>query len=477
MKLRNTFAIYLCCLLLAGCAILTQSTHDLVITNANVVDVTSGEVLTGKTLLIDEGVLTAIKDTKPSKTYKAIVSLDAQGKYVIPGLWDNHIHLRGGEALEEENRQLLPLYIANGITTVRDAGGDLYPAIQKWRKQIQAGELVGPRIISAGPKLDGPNPVWEGSIEVASVAGVPAALDSLQSLGVDFVKIYDSTISGEVFLAIVKQAEARGMITSGHMPFTIALGDAMDRGLDITEHLYYTFKAGSAQEDSITTQVRNSSFTNQPISFYTTLGWLYDTYDPATANQFFSRMAKSNTAVVPTLHISQVLNNLQQENHSADAYLAYIGNGIERTYARRFDSAKRQSAETVQFMRNLNSKFRSMLPAMQEAGVTILAGSDAGAYNSYVYPGLSLHKELEQMVEAGLTPLQALQTATINGAKVMKRDAQYGTVAEGKVADLVILDKNPLENISHTQQLHAVIVGGKVYTAQQLQQLLESLKN
>ena len=477
MKLLFSLVLCLSCLFMAGCAATRHASHDLVITNANVVDVEAGKVLPGQMIVINKGVIQEITDTNAPGRYKAANTIDAQGKYIIPGLWDNHIHLRGGEALVEENKNLLPLFIANGVTTVRDAGGDLYPAIRQWRDQITAGELVGPRIITAGPKLDGPNPTWEGSIEVATVAEVPAALDSLQALGVDFVKIYDSTISGDVFLAIVKEAEKRGILTSGHMPFDITLGQAIDSGLDITEHLYYAFKAGSPQEDSITTVVRTSQQSDKPVGFYTALGWVYDSHDPATAQSFFRRMAEANTAVVPTLHISEVLDNLHQDDHSTDKYLAYIGDGIEETYARRINSAKRRSAEAVRFSNNLNAKFHTLIPAMQEAGVTILAGSDAGAYNSYVYPGISLHKELEQMVKAGLSPAQALRTATINGARLMGRSAQYGTVEKGKVADLVLLDQNPLENISHTQRINTVIFGGKVYTEPELQQLLEEVKD
>lgn len=479
MKYLSFLVLCLGSFLFAGCAATQlQSTHDLVvITNANVVDVAAGNVRPNQTLVIDGGIIQEISDTEAAKNYQATATIDAQGKYIIPGLWDNHIHLRGGEALKEENRNLLPLFIANGVTTVRDAGGDLYPAIRQWRDQITAGEQVGPRIITAGPKLDGPNPVWEGSIEVATVAEVPAALDSLQRLGVDFVKIYDSTISGDVFLAIVKEAEARGMMTAGHMPFTVSLGEAIDSGLDITEHLYYAFKSGSPQEDSITTVIQASRETEKPVGFYTALDWLYDSYDPATAQNFFQRMAASNAAVVPTLHISEVLDNLHQDDHSTDKYLAYIGDGIEQTYARRINGAKRRSAEAIQFSNDLNAKFHTLIPAMQEAGVTILAGSDAGAYNSYVYPGISLHRELEELVKAGLTPAQALRTATINGAQFMGRSEQYGTVEQGKVADLVILEQNPLENISHTQSIHSVIFGGKTYTKEELQQLLDEVKN
>ncbi|GAA4429942.1 amidohydrolase family protein [Pontibacter saemangeumensis] len=476
MKLLSALALCLSLLFASGCSESQKTSADLIITNANVVDVASGKVLPKRSLAINDGIILAIADTEAANQYKADTTLDAQGRYVIPGLWDNHIHLRGGEALAEENRNLLPLYIANGVTTVRDAGGDLYPAIRQWRDQIKAGKLIGPRIISAGPKLDGPNATWEGSIEVASVAEVPAALDSLQQLGVDFVKIYDSTISGDVFLAIVREAEARGMLVAGHMPFTVSLGEAIGSGLDITEHLYYAFKSGSPREDSLTAAIRASQQTAKPIGFYTALHSLHDSYDPATAKAFFRRMADANTAVVPTLHISRVLNNLQQDDHSTDPYLAYIGAGIEETYARRVNSARAQPAEAVEFMRSLNAKFHSMIPDMQAAGVIILAGSDAGAYNSYTYPGPSLHKELELLVEAGLTPAQALRAATINGAKVMGRSAKYGTVEKGKVADLVLLDQNPLKNISHTQRIHTVILGGKAYGAKDLQQLLEGVK-
>ncbi|PRY12783.1 amidohydrolase family protein [Pontibacter ummariensis] len=472
MKHVTSLAMLLCGSLLLSCATSKQETYDLLLTNVNVVDVETGSLLPGQTVVIEEGIIQEITDAPSKSRYRAETVIDAQGKYLIPGLWDNHVHLRGGEALEEENKNLLPLFVANGVTTVRDAGGDLYPAIRQWKEQTAAGILTGPRILTAGPKLDGPNPTWQGSIEVATVAEVPAALDSLQQLGVDFVKIYDSTISGDVFLAIVEEAEKRGMQVSGHMPFSVKLSDAMAKGLDATEHLYYAFKAASAKEDSISNVIIAREKTDKPVGFYTALGWLYDTYAPARAQQLFQQMAENNTAVVPTLYISQVLDNLKYEDHSQDSYLPYMGEGIVKTYERRINSAKRQSDEWTAFVQKLKAKFESMVPEMQEAGVTILAGSDAGAYNSYVYPGISLHKELEKLVEAGLTPAQALRTATINGARFMGKADQFGTVAQGKTADLVLLEQNPLEDIKHTQDIHSVILGGKVYSATELQQML-----
>ncbi|WP_347156554.1 amidohydrolase family protein [Pontibacter chitinilyticus] len=476
LKLRYTLLLLLSTAFYSCTTLQQAHTPDLVLTHANVVDVEQGKLLRNKTIVINNGLIKEIGKSSEGKKYKAGNTVDARGKYVIPGLWDNHIHLRGGPELEEATKNLLPLYIVNGITTVRDAGGDLYPAVQEWQKDIAADRLVGPHIISAGPKLDGPTPTWAGSIEVATVANVPAALDSLQKIGVDFVKIYDSTISGDVFLAIIKQAEARDMLTAGHMPFSVKLGDAIDNGLDITEHLYYTFKAGSTKEDSITNVIRASEGTDKPVGFYTALHWLDASFDTATAARFYRKMAAHHTAVTPTLYIGSVLSNLQQQDHTHDAYLAYINDGIIKTYAGRINSAKRQSPEAVTFIHNLEMKFQQMIPAMQAAGVTILAGSDAGAYNSYVYPGQSLHKELEMLQQAGLTPAQALRTATINGATTMGRADKYGTVAVGKVADLVLLNKNPLADIKNTEAIEAVVFGGKLYTSAELKQLLSWLK-
>ncbi|SNC62665.1 Amidohydrolase family protein [Hymenobacter gelipurpurascens] len=463
--------------LAAGCATHPpQQAYDLVITHANVVDVETGQVQPDQTLAITDGQIRRLEKTG-ARPLSAKQTLDAQGKYLIPGLWDMHVHFRGGDSLITANRNLLPLYLAHGITTVRDAGGDLTPAVFEWRKQIRAGQLAGPTIYTSGPKIDGPKPTWAGSLAVENQADIDKALDSLQALKVDYVKIYESTISRDAFLNTVTSAEKRGMLTTGHMPYTATLREASDRGLDASEHLYYVFKACSSKEDSITTAVQRSLGTAKPLGLFAVLPAIYRTFDADAEASIYRTLVKNKTAVVPTLYIQKLLAELPVTDHSQDTLLAYIDPKIQRTYAGRLNGARRQSAATQAFNKQLGAKFMTLVPAMQKAGVTLLAGSDSGASNSYVYPGTSLLGELELMVQAGLTPAQALQTATINGARFLKADQHSGTIRQGKDADLVLLDQNPLENIRNLRHINTVITRGRVYTASDLRQQLQAIKH
>lgn len=450
--------------------------YDLVLKGVHVVDAGKGIVLENQLVGIRADTIRVVQDASEGLEYQADTVIDGSGKWLIPSLWDMHVHFRGGEELTAENKDLLPLYIANGVTVVRDAGGDLTPALLEWRKEQAAGKLLAPRIYTSGPKLDGPNPSWGGSIELESPAEVAAALDSLEALGVDYVKIYDSSVSREVFLAIIAEAEKRGIKTTAHMPFTATLAEAIDAGLDATEHMYYVMKASAAKEDSLTRHVREQREAGENIGFYTQLQWYLERYDSTAAQHIFNKMAEENTAVVPTLYIGELLSGLDSVDHSQDPMLPYIGSGIQETYQGRLNSAKRSTPEIREIRRQFGQRFRAMVPEMQKRGVLILAGSDAGPYNSFVYPGQSLHQELEKLVLAGLTPAEALKTSTFNGAKFFEVDDFYGTVGEGKSADLLLLNGNPLENIGHTQDIYGLLYQGKYYTDQELKALKESVR-
>lgn len=477
MKLLRALFPYVC-LLLASCASRpTQPVvYDLVITHANVVDVETGRVRPNQTLAISEGIIKQLSNTN-ARPLSAKRTIDAQGKYLIPGLWDMHVHFRGGDSLTTANRNLLPLYLAHGITTVRDAGGDLTPALFAWREQMRAGKLAGPTIYTSGPKLDGPKAFWAGSLEIETPAQIEKALDSLQALKVDYVKLYESTISREAFLNAIAAAEKRGLTTTGHMPYTATLREASERGLDATEHLYYVFKACSSKEDSITTAVQNSLRTPKPLGLFAVLPAIYRTYDPAAAARIYRTLVTHKTAVVPTLYIQKLLAELPETDHSRDTLLAYIDPRIQATYARRLAGARAQSAATRAFTKQLGAKFMTLVPAMQKAGITLLAGSDSGASNSYVYPGTSLLGELELLVQAGLTPAQALQAATINGARFLKAEQRSGTIQAGKAADLVLLEQNPLENIANLRRIHTVVSRGQVYSAADLRRMVQAVKH
>ncbi|MBF9142842.1 amidohydrolase family protein [Hymenobacter properus] len=464
--------------LLVGCARRPTKLpiYDVVINHVTIIDVATGKLQPNQVVAIAKGkivqVQTADKDSYAAKQY-----VNGNGRYLIPGLWDMHVHFRGGDSLAAANKKSLTLYLAHGITTVRDCGGDLTPSIRQWQQEMAAGRIAGPRIFTSGPKIDGPGAYWPGSLEVETPAQISKALDSLQWLKVDFVKIYDSKISGEAYLNTIAQAQRRGLKTTGHMPYSVTLGEAVKRGLDATEHLYYVFKACSGKEDSLTALVRASLKTPKPLGLFAILPAVYDTYSPDAASRIFKLMAKRRTAVVPTLYIGQTLAGLADNDHARDTLRAYIDPKIQATYARRLASARQQPLAAREFSKKLETKFRSLVPQMQAAGVSILAGSDSGPFNSFVYPGASLQEEVILLTKAGLTPLQALQAATINGAKFMGVAEQTAAIAVGRDADLVLLTANPLENIANIRQIDAVVSRGKAYPAAALANMMRAIRN
>jgi imidazolonepropionase-like amidohydrolase len=450
--------------------------YDVVINHVTIVDVLTGQLTPNQVVAIAKGKIVEIqvadKDSYAAKQY-----VNGNGRYLIPGLWDMHVHFRGGDSLAAANKKSLILYLAHGITTVRDAGGDLTPSLFQWRQEMETGRLAGPHIFTSGPKIDGPGAYWPGSLPVETPAQIRKALDSLQRLKVDYVKIYDSKISGPAYLETIRLAQRRGLKTTGHMPYSVTLGEAVKRGLDATEHLYYVFKACSGKEDSITTAVRNSLGTSNPLGLFAVLPAIYNTYNPAAAGRIFALMAKRHTAAVPTLYIQRTLAELPENDHAGDSLLAYIDPKIQATYQRRQSGARQQSIASQAFNKKLSAKFMSLVPQMQAAGVSLLAGSDSGPFNSYIYPGASLHGELELLVLAGLTPLQALQTATVNGARFMRKAEHSAAIAPGKDADLVLLTGNPLENISNVRKIDAVISRGKAYPAAALANMMRAVRN
>lgn len=443
-----------------------KENFDLLILNASIVDVASGEILPNRLVGISGDTIRFVGEMADSEKYEAANTLDAQNKFLMPGLWDMHVHFRGGDTLVEENKDFLPLFLAHGITTVRDAGGDITPSVLEWRKQIAEGTLEGPRIFSSGPKLDGDDPAWPGSIQVSNSEDIERALDSLEVMGVDYVKMYDGNLSKEMFYGIIQAAEKRGLKTTGHMPLSADYLEAIDYGLDGTEHMYYALKAGSPIADSLTALNLGYGMMDQII----------ETYDPELAQQVFEKMVEKDVYVTPTVHIGKTLAEMLDVDHSQDSLLNYMGPGVLQSYQGRIESAKRARAAGSTSRAKMEQQTTSMLVPMYETGVKILAGSDSGAFNSFVYPGGSLQEEIISFVKAGLSPQQALTTSVIYGPSFFGLEEFYGGVSEGKVADLVLLENNPLENIENIRDIEAVIIGEKVFKEQDLKNMLSEIK-
>jgi imidazolonepropionase-like amidohydrolase len=444
---------------------------DLLITGATVVDVRSGALLPNRTIAIRGDSILSVTTARPAGGARAARVIDARGKFVIPGLSDMHVHFGGGAALVEENRNLLPLYVAHGVTTVRDAAADLSGSVIAWRDSIARGLLLGPRIFTSGPKLEGINSVWPGDLEVGSRREVDAALDSLAALRVDFVKLTDNTLRPELFLYALGRIRARGLKSSAHVPQPVAVRDAVAAGLGSIEHMAYAIRAGSPREaERSRARAEGRGLTSAPAED------AIAGYDEATAVATYRLMARRGTAITPTLTISRTLAYLDREDHAADAYLQYIGRGLRETYRGRVERAARDDSAAVARRHRVYEFSSAKLPLLQRAGVLILAGTDAGFLNSYVYPGVGLHQELELLVAAGLSPLQALRAATINGARFLGRGARAGTVERGRGADLVILDRDPLRDVRATRAIHAVVLRGAYLDRAALDALLADAK-
>ena len=461
-SLRSLFIV----LLFSSCNSKTVKQFDLIITNATIVDVLGDTLHNSQLIAISNDTIRLVDSMSNVDKYKADITLDAENKFVMPGLWDNHVHFRGGDTLIEENKKSLPLFLAYGITNIRDAGGDLTPSVLKWKQQISNKELDGPTIFTSGPKLDGIKPAWPGSLIVDSIEDVKTALDSLESLHVDYVKMYDGSLKKDVFYEIIKQAESRGLKTTGHMPLSADILTATALGLDGTEHMYYLIKAGSPLADSLT----------QTNPTYGMFPKIVESYDPKLGETVFRKLAEQNAFITPTLHIGKVLSELTEVDHKDDSLLKYVGQGIQKTYQGRVNTAKKAKSEGNNSRSQLGQLAKDMIVPLYKSGVKVLAGSDSGAFNSFVYPGESLHLELQSLVAAGLTPQQALITSIINGPEFFGLREFYGGIAKNKIANLVILDKNPLEDINNLTNINATIIKGKVYDKKMLDTMLKDLK-
>ncbi|MCH8614514.1 amidohydrolase family protein [Sphingomonas sp. SM33] len=434
-------------------------------------DVKHSRTVADQAIVIEGDTIRAIgPDRSIAHKYAATRTIDATGKFVMPGLWDMHVHF-GGEQLIEENKDLLPLYVAFGVTTVRDCAEDISPSVLEWRSAVAEGRLLGPTIFTSGPKFEGYKPLWKGTIEVGTPAEVETALDRLQAMKVDFVKITDNTLKPDIFLYALKAAKARGLKTSAHTPYALTIEQAVRTGLNSVEHIDYLIKAGSPHEATI-----GAEYAAKKLTYGEASNKFVETFDPVYAAQEYRRLARLGVYVTPTLNEGRVLAYLDRDDHSRDPALAYIGPGLRKTYDWRIGRAAKATPEQVEARHQEYELSLKIVPMLRDAGIPILAGTDAGYLNSFIYPGEGLHEELERYVEAGLTPQQALYSATVTGPAFLGHSDRYGELASGKAADVLILNANPLNDIKATREISGVVLHGKWLDRGALDKLLANAK-
>ncbi|WP_428630960.1 amidohydrolase family protein [Sphingopyxis sp.] len=446
---------------------------DIIFRHVTLVDVEAATTAPEQAVVLGgEDIVAVGADAAIARDWRAARQIDGKGKFLIPGLWDMHVHFGGGPDLIEENKALLPLYVANGITTIRDASGDLPDQVLAWRGEIANGGLFGPRLLTSGAKIEGIAPLWKGTIEVGSEADVDAALTRLQQRDkVDFVKITDSTLKPELFLYALRQARALGLRTSGHIPMALTTEQAVDAGISSIEHLDYAYNAGAKDEAAIAADFAAGRIDRAEANRRLDTG-----FDRDTAMAAYRRFARQGVFVTPTLNGSRIIAYLDRDDHSKDAGLSYIGPKLRKTYEWRVERAAKADAVGIAVRHKQIEDIATILPMLAEAGVPIIAGTDAGFLNSFNYPGFGLHDEIALFVEKGLTPAQALASATRAGPAWFGWLGRYGAIKPGMAADLVLLTRNPLDDIAATRAIDTVIMRGTVHDRAALDTMLTETK-
>jgi hypothetical protein len=381
------------------------------------------------------------------------VVIEGNGKFLMPGLWDMHVHVFDPKQLQ--------LFTANGVTGIRTMFGA--PGQLTWRKQIQAGELVGPQMVIGSPIVDGPKPIWTGSITVADPTQARAAVRKIKADGYDFVKVY-SLLSRESYLTIADEAKKIGIPFEGHVPHSVSLLEAEKAGQHSSEHVMGVALACSDKEDEIRSQIAavlpeglaKTSEVSRKLA-----GQVTETYDSKKWDALARGLAKGQMWQCPTLVVLRAIAFLDEPEFRKDERVKYVPAYMANVWDPKndFRLRDRKPEEWVAAKKTYKQNVQ-ILGLMHKAGVPILAGTDC--MNPYVFSGFSLHDELALLVEAGLKPTEALAAATTSPAKYYRKEKSVGKITAGMRADLVLLSANPLADIRNTKKILAVIQGGKM---------------
>ena len=452
----------------------------LVLTHVTVIDMTGAPPKPDMTVIIEGQKIISVTSSKETTAPRDAVFVDASGKYLIPGLWDMHLHTVYGSA-KDTGSTLFPLLVANGITGIRNPGSLFsISQINRWRQLIADGALPGPRIF-IGQQVDGPGgPSVSFVYRVKTESQARAAVQRIKREGFDFVKVY-SRLSRAAFFAAADEARRIGIPFAGHVPTSVNDGEASDAGQKSIEHLEGMLVSTSSDEErirkgwleyeakvaalngrTVPTELEDENFKFVSASL--------DTFDEEKARRLYAVFVRNGTYHCSTLVIHQAWGSLRHPEFFEDPRLRYVPLKLRKSANFYLEPSRTWSAERKAITERLFQYRLRMVAEMRRAGVELLAGTDTAF--GYPVAGFALHDELGLFVQAGLTPMEALKTATYNPAKYFGLLNSLGTVEPGKIADLVLLNANPLDDIGNTKKIEAVIVNGRYLSRKQLDQLL-----
>jgi imidazolonepropionase-like amidohydrolase len=474
-------------LLLTACAHVNPPTVAL--RNVTVVNVIDGSLRADQTVLVAGNRITAVGPADEISVSDNTDVIDAAGGFLIPGLWDMHVHSVANVALDMAVSSVaamdwhFPLFLAWGVTGVRnmnDGTGDVSLKLtNSIKRRLATGDLHGPRFLANGPSIDGDPPLGSNSAVVRTAQEGRAVVNKLVDSGADFIKVYEN-LSREAYFAIMDQAQRRGIPVDGHVPFRVTPEEAADAGQRTFEHVL-AMAAGCST--SAAAERERFARVLSPLAGSPTLKGLppmmlfhheralYDSRDPAACATTIEAYLRNEVAEAPNVVAYRNVVDAK-EILSDTSRMRLVPRVIRRNWEAMLDTDVYQEMQSV--LRPLVPLYSANARLLNEAGVLLLAATDVGI--PALIPGISLHEELELLVEAGLTPLEVLRTATLNPARVLGQADSLGSIEVGKLADLVLLDANPLADIRNTQRIRAVVADGQLYRRADLDRLLAEVE-
>ena len=434
-----------------------QPAAALLISGATVIDVQTGASVKDRSILIEGSQIVRVGASGDVQAPPGAQAIDARGKWIIPGLMDLHAHVDSSTAL-------LPLYLANGVTTIRDPSSNVTTS-RLTRQQLQSGKAVGPTLFFAGTMLDGLPPVWPQAILADTPERARSAVDFLAAQGVDAIKVYNN-LSEASLVAILAQARVRQLPVIGHVPRAITITRAIELGLLHLEHIRITARELLPAADA-------DKIDFLPLARRETLLW--DRVDLASPKikQLIDLMVAKRVFLDPTLTIDYALFGQNVAALAEEPENQHLPPATLARFRREpLPDLMKVPPELKEMARNGFRKRLEFIGMCNRAGVRLVTGTD-GIGLGKLLAGFAVHHELGFLVEAGLTPLQALRASTITAAQALGRERELGSIEHGKAADLVILDADPLQTIGNARRIFRVIKGGQVH---QPADLLQSVR-
>lgn len=445
--------------------------QSIAITHVNVIDVASGTLLSDRTVVFTSGRIVSVAPAKGAVIPSGSRRINGRGKFLIPGLWDMHVHVFGNVSRPgtDTHDMSFPLYLANGVTGLRDMWTDLEDirVVEGWRRDAAGGRMIMPAIVTTSTPVDGAPPLWPTSTVISSPDVARHFVDSLVNGGARTIKMLEP--SPEVFYAVAAEVKKLGIDFVGHVPPELHASDASNAGMRSIEHLFSIPEACTGNEQLFDSLMATPAMRRQNrihrLELLTTM------YDANACDRIAKTLVMNHTWVVPTNVTTKGRSLAFEDAAMTDPRLRFAA-ATDIAEWSRFHQAEKSASDSlsVSARRKLIELRRRIVGRLYRDGVSMMTGTDIG--NPFIVAGFSVHDELVEFARAGLTPAQALRTATLDPARFLHATDSLGTIQPGKRADLVLLDANPLVDIRNTTHIRAVVVNGNVLDRAKLDSLL-----